>query len=48
MQFRIGITIGDVVEREGDLLGEGVNIASRLEFIALAAGFAFRVPSMNW
>src|SRR5258708_9118356 len=29
MSFRIGITIGDVVERDGDLLGEGVNIASR-------------------
>ena len=38
MQFRIGITIGDVVEREGDLLGEGVNIASRLESIAPAGG----------
>src|SRR5882724_9994537 len=31
MAFRIGITIGDVVERDGDLLGDGVNIAARLE-----------------
>jgi class 3 adenylate cyclase len=31
MSFRIGITIGDVVERDGDLLGDGVNIAARLE-----------------
>ncbi|MBS0233766.1 MAG: adenylate/guanylate cyclase domain-containing protein [Proteobacteria bacterium] len=38
MNFRIGITIGDVVEREGDLLGEGVNIASRLESIAPVGG----------
>jgi tetratricopeptide (TPR) repeat protein/class 3 adenylate cyclase len=38
MHFRIGITIGDVVQREGDLLGEGVNIASRLESIAPAGG----------
>jgi len=38
MYFRIGITIGDVVEREGDLLGEGVNIASRLEGIAPVGG----------
>src|SRR5476649_752929 len=29
MNFRIGITIGDVVERNGDLLGDGVNIAAR-------------------
>ena len=28
MAFRIGITIGDVVERDGDLLGDGVNIAA--------------------
>jgi class 3 adenylate cyclase/tetratricopeptide (TPR) repeat protein len=38
MHFRIGITIGDVVQREGDLLGEGVNIAARLEGIAPAGG----------
>jgi tetratricopeptide (TPR) repeat protein/class 3 adenylate cyclase len=38
MHFRIGITIGDVVQREGDLLGEGVNIAARLESIAPAGG----------
>jgi adenylate cyclase len=34
MSFRIGITIGDVVERDGDLLGDGVNIASRLSGLA--------------
>ncbi len=38
MSFRIGITIGDVVERDGDLLGDGVNIASRLETFAPAGG----------
>lgn len=38
LQFRIGISIGDVVERGGDLLGDGVNIAARLEGIAPPGG----------
>src|SRR5690349_22765670 len=38
MAFRIGSTIGDVVERDGDLLGDGVNIAARLEGLAEVGG----------
>lgn len=35
IEFRIGIHIGDVVEEsDGDLMGNGINIASRLEGIA--------------
>jgi TolB-like protein len=35
IEFRIGIHIGDVVEEsDGDLMGDGVNIAARLEGIA--------------
>src|ERR1700741_5114333 len=41
MAFRIGITIGDVVERDGDLLGDGVNIAARLEGLAEGGGICF-------
>jgi class 3 adenylate cyclase len=38
MLYRIGITVADVVEREGDLLGDGVNIAARLSGIAAPGG----------
>jgi adenylate cyclase len=35
IQFRVGIHLGDVVEeQDGDLMGDGVNIAARLEGIA--------------
>lgn len=30
LAYRIGITIGDVVSHDGDLLGDGVNIAARI------------------
>src|SRR4051794_18872106 len=41
IEFRIGIHIGDVVEEnDGDLMGDGVNIAARLEGIAAPGAIA--------
>ena len=40
LAFRIGISIGDVVEHGEDLLGDGVNIAARLQTIASPGGIA--------
>ena len=41
IEFRVGVHLGDVVEEaDGDLMGDGVNIAARLEAIASRVGFA--------
>jgi adenylate cyclase len=34
LEFRIGINVGDVLIEDGDIFGDGVNIAARLEGIA--------------
>src|ERR1700759_2242976 len=34
IRFRIGINLGDVIADEGDIFGDGVNVAARLEALA--------------
>jgi TolB-like protein/class 3 adenylate cyclase len=38
MEFRIGINLGDVVEEEGKIFGDGVNIAARMEGLSDPGG----------
>jgi adenylate cyclase len=38
IEFRIGVHAGDIIVEEGDIFGDGVNIAARLESIAEAGG----------
>jgi len=38
MQFRIGVNLGDVIEDDGNIYGDGVNIAARVESLAEAGG----------
>jgi TolB-like protein/class 3 adenylate cyclase/cytochrome c-type biogenesis protein CcmH/NrfG len=38
LEFRIGINLGDVVAEGEDVLGDGVNIAARLQEVAVPAG----------
>ena len=38
LEFRIGINMGDVVKKSGNLLGDGVNIAARLEALSQPNG----------
>ena len=38
MQFRIGVNLGDVIDEDGRIYGDGVNIAARVESLAEAGG----------
>jgi len=38
IDFRIGINVGDILTQDGDIFGDGVNVAARLQALAEAGG----------
>ena len=46
IRLRIGVNLGDVIAESGDIYGDGVNVAARLEGLAEPAGIC--VSGMVW
>ena len=47
MEFRIGINLGDVIEEDDRIYGDGVNIAARLESMAASGGICISGPTFD-
>ncbi len=48
MQFRIGINLGDVIEEQDRIYGDGVNIAARLEALADPGGICVSKTAFDY
>jgi len=47
LEFRIGVNIGDIVQDEGRIYGDGVNVASRIEGLADPGGVCISRSAYN-
>src|SRR6202790_3439751 len=47
IEFRVGINVGDLIEDEGDIFGDGVNVAARLESIAERGGICISRQALD-
>ena len=47
MRFRIGVNVGDVMVKDDDIFGDGVNVAARLEGLVLDASILLRASEFG-
>lgn len=48
LQFRIGVHVGDVMVKGGDLFGDGVNIAARLQALSWPGGICLSATAQEY